>query len=85
MPFFRKKSLVIEARQLTRENKLEIVDWIEENCVVVCLMAEEGVRIPTPEGRMLASWGDWVIWGIEREFYPCMPSVFEKTYELVEE
>lgn len=37
-----------------------------------------------PEGTMLASRGDWVIKGINGEFYPVKPDIFEKTYEPVE-
>lgn len=43
-----------------------------------------GVKINTLEGTMLANWGDWIIEGINGEFYPCKPDIFEKTYELVE-
>lgn len=50
----------------------------------------DGVRgphmiIPTTEGDMIASPGDWIIKGVEEEFYPCKPSVFEATYEEVTE
>jgi len=34
---------------------------------------------------MIANVGDWIIKGVEGEFYPCKPSIFEKTYEKVEE
>ena len=29
--------------------------------------------------------GDWIITGIEGEYYPCKPGIFEKTYKKVEE
>lgn len=41
----------------------------------------EGIIIPTLEGNMLASPGDWIIQGIKGEFYPCKPDIFEATYE----
>jgi hypothetical protein len=34
---------------------------------------------------MLADVGDWVIKGVEGEFYPCKPSIFAATYDKVEE
>ena len=34
---------------------------------------------------MLASTGDYIIKGVNGEFYPCKPDVFAKTYEVVEE
>lgn len=41
--------------------------------------------IKTLEGEHLVSPMDWVIKGINREYYPCKPDIFEKTYEKVEE
>lgn len=43
------------------------------------------LEIPTLEGVMKASPGDWIIKGIRGEFYPCKPDIFEATYELAEE
>ena len=33
---------------------------------------------------MAASIGDYIIKGINGEFYPCKPDIFQATYELVE-
>ena len=41
--------------------------------------------IPTLEGDMYASLGDYIIKGVNGEFYPCKPSIFAKTYEEVTE
>lgn len=43
------------------------------------------LTIPTLEGDMTASPGDWIIRGVNGEIYPCKPDIFEKTYEAVEE
>ena len=43
-----------------------------------------GLLIETLEGPMLASPGDWVIRGVQGEFYPCKPDIFEATYERTE-
>ncbi|WP_407690379.1 hypothetical protein [Salimicrobium halophilum] len=42
------------------------------------------LRIETLEGTMRADVGDYVIKGVNGEFYPCKPDIFEKTYEAVE-
>jgi hypothetical protein len=42
------------------------------------------VVIPTLEGTMLGAKGDFIIKGVNGEFYPCKPDIFEKTYEKVE-
>lgn len=43
------------------------------------------IDIPTLEGVMTASRGDYVIKGVQGEFYPCKESIFRETYERVEE
>ena len=40
--------------------------------------------IPTLEGVMKASPGDYIIRGVQGEFYPCKPNIFENTYEVVD-
>lgn len=47
----------------------------------------EGSRfwVHTLEGDMIVNPGDWIIEGVEGEIYPCKPSIFEATYELVED
>lgn len=41
------------------------------------------LKIKTLEGTMRASIGDYIIKGVNGEFYPCKPDIFEKTYELI--
>lgn len=48
-------------------------------------METGGIHIPTMEGVMIASPGDWIIKGIKGEFYPCKPDIFEATYTKVTE
>lgn len=40
-----------------------------------------GLKINTLEGVLLAKQGDYIIKGVNGEFYPCKPDIFEKTYE----
>lgn len=39
--------------------------------------------IDTLEGKHVVSPGDYIIQGINGEFYPCKPDIFEKTYEAI--
>jgi len=39
------------------------------------------LRIPTLEGTMIASVGDWIIRGVAGEYYPCKAEIFDATYE----
>jgi hypothetical protein len=86
---FRKKPVVIEALQFTRDNWEEIKAFT--NNTAHHLVIERRINgiatciIPTLEGQHTATEGDWIIKGIKGEFYPCKNDVFEKTYELVNE
>lgn len=41
------------------------------------------IAIDTLEGTMHATAGDWIIRGLQGEFYPCKPDIFAATYEEV--
>lgn len=41
------------------------------------------LTIATLEGDMFAPKGWWIIRGVEGELYPCKPSVFEASYEIL--
>ena len=77
---YRKKPVVIEAMQFRIGNG----SAIKEFCPTAEYDAERAVFvISTLEGDMTAADGDWIIKGVEGEFYPCKPDIFEQTYEEV--
>lgn len=80
MPKFRKKPVVIEAIQLTRESFTDCVKFMGDK-IGEYDKPECYIEIPTLEGDMAAYRGDWIIKGIQGEFYPCKPDIFEQTYE----
>lgn len=41
---------------------------------------DEAILIRTLEGTMVASSGDYIIKGVQGEFYPCKPDIFHETY-----
>lgn len=53
--------------------------------VIEAFKTQIAMEIPTLEGTMHASPGDWIITGVKGERYPCKPDIFEATYELVVE
>lgn len=81
MPFFQKKPVVIEAKQLTPESVEEIKQWVNGAWDMFDDSLMVGLMIPTLESPHEASFGDWIIKGVEGEFYPCKPQIFEKTYD----
>lgn len=90
---YRKKPVIIEAIQWTGKNLKEIIaftgrhesakDWSWEYFEDV--VAKDGLKIFTLEGKHLASIGDMIIKGVQGEFYPCKPNIFMQTYEPVKE
>lgn len=50
----------------------------------VLTMEPEHLQIDTLEGVMRADAGDFIIQGVNGEFYPCKPEIFAKTYEIAE-
>lgn len=86
MTKYRKKPVVIDAWQLTKENiEAGIPDWIDTEQVSIFGEANAFAEIHTLEGTMQASYGDYIIKGVQGEFYPCKPDIFEQTYEEVED
>lgn len=84
MAKFRKKPVVIEAVQFTREAKDAAFNFVNCNRSAVFHDGEPAMDIQTLEGVMTARIGDWIIKGVNGEFYPCKPDIFEKTHEPAE-
>ena len=80
---YRKKPVVIEAMQLTQSNAIEVSEWSGGEAKFMS-PAMPSVFIRTLEGSMRADVGDFVIRGVQGEFYPCKPDIFEATYEAVD-
>ena len=90
---FRKKPIVIEAVQYTNANQKEIEEFVGMPLGNKCIsetayLAGQGaplfsIIIPTLEGDHEAMPNDWIIKGVNGEFYPCKPDIFEKTYEEI--
>ncbi|MDE2098862.1 MAG: hypothetical protein KGL39_16535 [Patescibacteria group bacterium] len=82
---FRKRPVVVSAKQLTKDNMDEVANWMawlgSPPATVQLEALGRGLLILTTEGAMLASIGDWVIRGEHGEFYPCKPDVFAAVYE----
>lgn len=53
--------------------------------IITAYRTNKPLMIPTLEGTLKASVGDYIITGLRGEKYPCKPDIFEKTYELVED
>ena len=76
---YRKKPVVVEAVQWTGENHAEMCEFIDPEALEI--IPRIGLVIHTLEGDHHASPGDYIIKGVNGEFYPCKPDIFAKTYE----
>lgn len=97
MPLYRKKPVVIEAVQFVYSK--EGIAVLQEFCGFALGNfakqrhpdAKGEVEIGTLEDgthltvKHIATEGDWIIKGVQGEFYPCKPDIFEQTYESVGE
>jgi hypothetical protein len=80
---FRKRPVTIEAMQLTDATSvLDIEEWINSPTTGYNTNPPT-IWIDTLEGRMTAYAGDWIIKGVNGEFYPCKNEIFIKTYQEV--
>lgn len=93
MSLYRKKPVVIEARQFVgtppdATNASELIDWMLTGEMTARFHVTEDddcfIVIDTLEGTMRADRGDFIIRGVQGEFYPCKPDIFEATYEPAE-
>lgn len=80
---FRKRPVTIEAMQLIDATSvLDIEEWINSPTTGYQTNPPT-IWIDTLEGRMTANAGDWIIKGVNGEFYPCKNEIFIKTYQEV--
>ena len=93
---YRKRPVVIEAMEFPADGHGQgrVSDWAYRNGCELSLWDGEVVddkpgyhwragHIKTLEGRMRVNIGDYVIRGVQGEFYPCKPDIFAATYEQV--
>lgn len=84
---YRKKPVIIEAIQFedNSDRIIEIHEFMGGDTIRVNYEDKNNpyLKIETLEGIMKASVGDYIIKGVNGEFYPCKPDIFEKTYERV--
>lgn len=78
---FRKRPVEIEAIQWTGNNPNELGEFMGKYPKVI----DRRLRIQTLEGAIYAAEQDWIIKGVQGEFYPCKPDIFELTYEKMDE
>jgi hypothetical protein len=95
---YTKRPVTIEAMQWdgTAAGATPVIDWLlseggtaryHEHLMDGEMIAHPDpyLKIDTLEGVIIASAGDFIIRGIQGEFYPCKPDIFAATYDLPSE
>lgn len=90
---YRKKPVTVQAIRWTGLNTEEVRGFCGDKARIeisdAAWRVQKGaavaeVYIDTLEGSMRANHGDYIIRGVNGEFYPCKPDIFQKTYEETE-
>lgn len=93
---YRKKPVIIDAEIWDGSNHRKMFDFLTgttcqriepsgENFYIDHTKVQGGLVIKTLEGEHIASIGDYIIKGINGEYYPCRHDIFEIIYEPIEE
>ena len=89
MDKYRKKPVVVEAVQLSMENLEACIDQMRADGYEVKtyskppMRAISGLQMKTENGIILVSFGDYLMKGIQGEYYPCPADVFEASCEVI--
>lgn len=94
MAKFRKKPIIVEAVQWTGSNLEEIRNFVGSDLIenyikhfdierTLIKQTLAGIAINTLEGTMIVNYGDYIIKGVNNEFYPCKPDIFKQIYEEI--
>lgn len=75
-----KKAVIVEALPWTGDEE-EMMEFLGELFLIVD--TDERLRIDTLEGPIWANLGDFIIEGVQGEFYPCKPDIFAMSYDKV--
>jgi hypothetical protein len=85
VPRFRKKPVVVEAVLWTGHNLYEVLAFCPGSALVGSdgglLSGTKLIHVPTIDNYGYADVGDYIIKGVQGEFYPCKPDIFHATYE----
>ena len=79
MAFYKNKPVIIEAVQWDGKNIYEVCRFLNQQAADVLINNE--LYIKTLEGVMHASVDDFIIKGINGEYYPCKPDIFNNSYD----
>ena len=84
LPKYKKIPVVVDAVQFDNTKIISACEFCPELKIFTNVKNNEVYGlISTLEGDMIVSNKDYIIKGVNGEFYPCKPDIFKKTYEEV--
>jgi hypothetical protein len=83
MPFYIKKPIPVEAREITQETANELSTWSGSAVINRPDGSVSGMMVYTLEGTMTGAVGDYLIKGPKGEFWFNKRNIFEEMYEEV--
>ena len=85
---YRKRPTIISAMEFSRDSWGDLQDFTDgaakDLSIPRCISAacKATCRIHTLEGYITATEGDYIIKGVQGEFYPCKPDIFAKNIRV---
>ena len=91
---YRKKSVVVDVVRWDGSNLSEIEKFLVKSFLGYRILSDSAwqvgkgipvteIAIETIDSVAKAVNGDYIIKGVQGEFYPCKPDIFEATYEAI--
>jgi hypothetical protein len=81
--YYRKQPVVVKAIMWKGDNIVELCGEFPAFSDHYFFDINGNLNIITLEGNHIARVGDYIIRGVDGEFYPCKNDIFLKTYEMV--
>ncbi len=81
---YRKKPVVIDAIQLTNESAMDCISFVYpeyaaiEPSILDAIRDQKFMHIETLEGDMKVGFGDYIIKGVQGDFYTCKPDILKQ-------
>jgi len=77
------KKQLFNADEITLDNFEGIKKYRKEPIVIHAIQLNFPFEVTTKEGKLRGKAGDFLIWGIKGEKYPCDSEIFNETYREV--
>ena len=78
-----KTKVFIEGLEMGKEVDVPLFPYRKKPVLIYAAQILLPFKVETLEGTMQGKPGDWLIQGVEGEFYPCKNEIFRKTYDEV--